>query len=202
VSQPKTPKPEKGHAYSVEESFAILNAIQRTDGTLLFALCAFEGLRPSEAAGLKWEDIDSADQYIVVTQAVVSGVAGGLKTEDTRRRLLLIEPVRSLIGAWRKQCGGASTGYLFHGRSGRPLNTNSFAKHVIIPDLRAASVSWHGLYAGRRGVGTRLTDITGELNAAYATLGNSYEVVAKHYAMPLKKSSDAGLKRLEQEHAK
>ena len=62
MSQPKTPKPEKGHAYSVEESFAILNAIQRTDGTLLFALCAFEGLRPSEAAGLKWEDIDSADQ--------------------------------------------------------------------------------------------------------------------------------------------
>jgi len=40
--------------YTPEETISIINAIQRTDAKLFFALCAVMGMRPSEAAAVKW----------------------------------------------------------------------------------------------------------------------------------------------------
>jgi integrase len=44
-------------AYTSEETIAILNAIERTDAKLFFALCSVLGMRPSEAAATKSENI-------------------------------------------------------------------------------------------------------------------------------------------------
>jgi integrase len=192
LKQPRTPKPADTHAYSEGEAIAILNAISRPDAKLLFALCAFEGLRPSEAAGLDWSQVGR--EYLTVKSAVVSGVATGrLKNEGTQRDLLIIEPVKSLLIEWRAKCGGVTAGLLFTGRGGNPINSSSFAKHTIISDVQAAGLTWHGLYAGRRGCATRINELCG-INAAFATLGNSYQVTAAKYVKPQQAASDAGLR--------
>jgi site-specific recombinase XerD len=60
---------EDGYAYSVKEIELILEALERVTGReeysakmagMVIAVCFWAGLRPSEAAGLKWENV-SAD---------------------------------------------------------------------------------------------------------------------------------------------
>jgi integrase len=170
VKSPRLREPEPTHAYSVEEANAILQAIKRTDSKLLFALCAFQGLRPSEAAGLRWEDV--RENQLQIRQAVVRGAAGGSKTKKSQRFLHLIEPTKSLLEAWREKCGKVTEGLLFTGNGGH-LNTSVFAKHTIKPDVEKAKLPFHGLYAARRGCATNLVALTGNVNAAHQVLGNS-----------------------------
>jgi integrase len=194
INQPKTDAPWEGHAYTETESDAILNAITRTDGKLLFALCAYMGLRPSEAAGLTWEKV--GDEYIKIRSAVVSGIpTGKLKTDRTKRDLWIVDQVKPLLIEWRAQCGGVTAGLVFTGRNGRPLNSSSFAKHCIIDDVQAAGLTWYGLYAGRHGVGTRVTEHEG-IDAAVSVLGNSYQVCADKYVKVQQARSDAGLRSI------
>ena len=49
-------QPEPTRAYTLAESLAILAALKasQTDAALIFACIAFLGMRPSEAAGLRW----------------------------------------------------------------------------------------------------------------------------------------------------
>jgi len=191
-----TAEPEPTVAYTLEQSIAILRALsQRIDAALVFSLAAFLGLRPSEIAGLRWENID--DDQLHVNQAVVRGVAGATKTKKSQRSLPLIEPIRSLVAAWREQCGNVSEGWLFTGRGGSPLKMESFVKHAIMEDVRNAGIEWYGLYAARRACATNLVALTGNVNAAHQVLGNSLEVAMKNYIKPSIEAGLAGLKLLE-----
>ena len=191
-----TREPEPTIAYTLEQSVAILKALKhRYDAALVFSLAAFLGLRPSEIAGLRWEDIE--EEQLHVRQAVVRGVAGGTKTRRSQRSLPLIEPVRSLVAAWREQCANPTTGWLFTGRGGKPLKMESFLKHAIMPAARDAGIKWSGLYAARRACATNLVALTGNVNAAHQVLGNSLEVAMKAYIKPSIEAGLAGLKLLE-----
>ena len=75
--------PEPTVAYTLDETVAILKALsKRVDAALVFSLAAFLGMRPSEIAGLRWEDV--TDEEIYVRQAVVRGIAGDTKTPDRK----------------------------------------------------------------------------------------------------------------------
>jgi integrase len=188
--------PEPTVAYTLDETVAILKAlVGRVDGGLVFALAAFLGLRPSEIAGLRWEDI--YDEQIHVRQAVVRGIAGDTKTPQSQRTLPLLEPVRSLLSAYRSQCAGISTGWLFTGRTGQPVKMESFIKHRIMPAVRRQGLPWYGLYAARRACATNLVALTGNVNAAHMVLGNSLAVAMKAYIKPSAEAGLAGLKLLE-----
>jgi integrase len=188
--------PEPTVAYTLEETIAILKALsKRVDAALVFSLAAFLGMRPSEIAGLRWEDVN--DEQIKISQAVVRGVAGDTKTPQSQRTLPLIEPVRSLIGAYREQCAGISEGWLFTSRTGQPVKMESFIKHAIMPAVRKADLPWHGLYAARRACATNLVTLTGNVNAAHMVLGNSLAVAMKAYIKPSAEAGLAGLKLLE-----
>jgi integrase len=188
--------PEPTVAYTLKETLAIRKALSgRVNADLVFSLAAFLGMRPSEIAGLKWEDV--TDEEIYVRQAVVRGVAGDTKTPQSQRTLPLIEPVRSLIGAYREQCAGISEGWLFTGRTGQPVKMESFIKHAIMPAVRKAGLPWYGLYAARRACATNLVALTGNVNAAHMVLGNSLAVAMKAYIKPSAEAGLAGLKLLE-----
>lgn len=196
VSFAETRAPEPTVAYSMAESILILKALsKRIDAALVFSLAAFLGMRPSEIAGLQWEDI--AEDHIDVKRAVVRGVAGETKTPQSQRRLVLIEPVRTLVAAWREQCGGVTSGWLFTGRGGSPMQTDSFTKTAIIPLVEAAGLSWSGLYAARRSCATNLVEMTGDIRSAHQVLGNSLQVAMQKYIKPTTAAGDRGLKLIE-----
>jgi len=191
----ETRAPEPTVAYTLDQSVSILKVLDRVDAALVFSLAAFLGLRPSEIAGLKWEDI--FDEEIHIRQAVVRGIAGDTKTPQSQRTLPLIEPVRSLISAYREQCAGISEGWLFTGRNGGPVKMSHFLRHAIMPAVRKANLPWYGLYAARRACATNLVALTGNVNAAHQVLGNSLAVAMKAYIKPSAEAGLAGLKLLE-----
>ncbi|PYX30449.1 MAG: hypothetical protein DMG80_11975 [Acidobacteria bacterium] len=191
----RAPKPSI--AYSLDQSIAILQALTRIDAALVFSLAAFLGMRPSEISGLSWTDIDLDAGQLHVKRAVVRGVAGETKTEQSQRMLPLIEPVRSLLAAWREQCGGVDAGWMFTSRAGRPLKMESFLKCAIMPAVRDAGLEWHGLYAARRACATNLVALTGNINSAHQVLGNSLQVSMAKYIKPSTAAGHAGLKLLE-----
>jgi integrase len=193
LARVRAPKPQV--AYSIPETVAILAAIEKPDAKLFFALCAVLSLRPSEAAGLRWENI--VDGMVQIRGAAPYGIVGALKTEQSARDLELIEPVKTLLDTWRKACGSPTAGLIFTNEAGGAINHNDYAKKWIAPSGRKACARWHGCYSGRHGGATSLFNLTGDARAANQTLGNSLEVVMETYIKPSTAAGAAGQKLYE-----
>jgi integrase len=176
--------------YTPEETIAITNAIQHTDAKLFFALCAVLGMRPSEAAAVRWENISNG--VLKVREAAPYGVLGELKTKRSKRDLDITEPVTSLLATYRKSLNNPAHGLLFTHDGVKPINHNTFAKSYITPDARKVCPRWNGCYSGRHGAATTLYNLTGDVRAAYQVLGNSLAVVQKEYIKPSVEQGKAG----------
>jgi integrase len=189
------PAPKERIAYTDAEVIAVLNAIPRTDAKLFWSICSCLGTRPSEAAGLRWED--GADDRINIKRAAPYGVptADVTKSELGKRSLLLIEPVKSLLAAWRAESGSPSSGWLFSRPGDRPINhANYAAKHIRPFAEKAIGSRWCGCYSGRHAVGTQLVAVTGAASATHQALGNTYETSVKNYVHPVQEAGDEGLR--------
>jgi len=182
-------------AYTPEETIAIINAVERTDAKLFFALCAVLGMRPSEAAAVKWESI--SDGVLKVREAAPYGVLGPLKTKKSKRDLTITEPVTSLLATYRESLSNPTQGLLFE-NDGDPIDHNSFAKYHIKPFAEKVCKRWNGCYSGRHGAATTLYNQEGDVRAAYQVLGNSLEVVMKTYVKPDVEQGRTGQAKYEQ----
>jgi|GEM_PF-5751051 len=188
LAKVRPPKPRV--AYTPEETVAIINAIPRTDAKLFFALCAVMGMRPSEAAAVKWQNIK--DGVLTITEAAPYGVLGETKTESSKGDLTIIEPVLSLITTWHEKLGKPSTGLLFENSDHSPIDHNSFNKYHIKPHALKACARYCGPYSGRHGAATTIYNLTGDMRATYQTLRNSLEVASKNYTKPDDEQGKAG----------
>jgi integrase len=184
-------------AYTPSETIAILNALDKPQAKLFFAMCAVMGMRPSEVAAVKWENI--TDGVLKIFEAAPYGVLGDTKTERSKRSLTLIEPVTSLIALWHEANGKPSTGLMFTNNKGKPINHIAFVKYHIDEKANAVCSRWCGVYAGRHGALTSLYNLTGDIRAAYQRSGNSLEVLMNTYVKPDVSVGDAGA--LKQEEA-
>lgn len=194
----KVRKPKKRINYTIEEIIAILNALDRTDAKLFFALCGVLGLRPSEAAAVKWENIDFDGGVLKVREAAPYGVLGELKTEDSEGDLPIIEPVLTFIKAWHREMQQPKVGLLFTPDGKHPINHSDFAKRWIKPEAEKVCARYCGCYAGRHGAATDLYNQDGDVRAAYQVLRNSLEVVMSTYVKPKTEQGQAGLRKREQ----
>ena len=182
-------------AYTPEETMAITNAIETADAKLFFTLVAVMGMRPSEVAACKWENLEG-DVYHV-REAAPYGNLGDTNTERSKRDLTIIEPVLSLLKAWHHASGSPTTGLMFDGFDHGPVNHNNFSKYRIAPFAEKVCPRWCGLYAGRHGAATSLYNLTGDIRAAYQNLGNSLEVVMSTYVKPDVSAGKAGMSKYE-----
>jgi integrase len=182
-------------AYTPEETSAIMNALTEPDAKLFFALVAVMGMRPSEVAACKWENLEGNVYH--VREAAPYGVMGATKTKRSKRSLTIIEPVASFVKAWHKASGKPSTGLMFVNALGQTVDHNSFAKYQIAPTAKKVCPRWCGLYAGRHGAATSLYNLTGDIRAAYQILGNSLEVVMSTYVKPDQSAGEAGMGKYE-----
>lgn len=185
-------------AYSHEETMTILNALTRTDAKLFFALCAVLGMRPSEAAAVKWENINLDGGVLKVREAAPYGKLGELKTKKSKRDLKIIEPVRTYIEAWHSEMKEPKAGLLFTPDGSKPINHSDFAKRWVKPQAEKVCSRWNGCYSGRHGAATDLYNQDGDVRAAYQVLGNSLEVVMQTYVKPDTEQGATGLKKREQ----
>ncbi len=175
--------------YTLEEAENIISAlVDHVDCQAIVALACFTGLRPGEIQGLRWNDIEG--NWVHVRRSIVRGKEGALKTEASLASLPLITPVKILLALWRQKAGDNERVF--------PRDLKTLVKLTIAPTLRAKNLSWKGLYAGRRGAATILTELTGDALAAKELLRHSnIGVTQSKYVKKIPEAMLRGMKLLE-----
>lgn len=151
--------------YTMEQAENIISAlIDHVDAQLIMSLLCFLGLRPSEAAALRWEDFDT--ESVSIRRGFVRGKIDTPKSASSVASLPLIDQVRVPLLLWQQACGSPKSGWLFPAKSGDlPIDIGNFARGVIIPVCKSVGIEWLGLHAGRRGCCTAVIEST---NGNYA----------------------------------
>ena len=192
-------KPPKGtEHYTLEEVENIISAlVDHVDAQLVVALSFFVGLRPSEIAAVRWEDFDT--NAVNIRRACVRGVVGTCKTLESEATLPLIDQVILPLQLWRQKCGNPTEGWVFESRNGTPIDLHNMIARVIVPTLEAAGLEWKSLYAGRRGAGTLLIDLTnGNYAAAQELLRHKHmSTTLQFYKRQTESALSNGMKALQ-----
>jgi integrase len=111
--------------------------------------------------------------------------------------------VADLLTAWRVNCPQSTEGWMFpaswHGnRKTGVMDIREYCRKVIRPALDEKRIAWKGLYAGRRGAGTMLVELTGNLVAAQELLRHtSLTTTAMFYKKRTQSALANGMKLLE-----
>jgi integrase len=135
----------------------------------LWAVAFTTGVRPGEALGLKWSDLDLERAELRVQRALVRPVHGAkwlledCKTEKSRRAVPLIPRTVEAL-RWhrvrqeshREAAGTRYTdhGFMFADTLGEPLQETGVYKYHWLPALNKAGVPPVTLYAARHGAAT------------------------------------------------
>ena len=170
--------------YSWAEAEDMVSAlVDRVDCQLILSLACFLGMRPSEIAALRWEDVDK--EWLHIRRAYVNCRLDVPKTLESAASIPLVDRVRVPLELWRQKCGDPADGWLFpsggmlpekrivapemrHFANGpAPLDLYNLATRVISPTLKAAGLNWRGLRSGRPGAITEVIERSGG-NAALA----------------------------------
>src|SRR3981189_3653552 len=85
------------------EISALLGGLRLREWTLVL-LAASTGLRQSELFGLKWGDIDFAQNTMNVVRSIVYGVVGPCKTESSQKPVPVHQTVLNALIEWRQVC--------------------------------------------------------------------------------------------------
>jgi integrase len=109
------------------------------------------GLRQSELFGLRWGDIDFAQNTMSVTRSIVCGVVGPCKTESSQKPVPVQPTVLETLGAW-KQIGpyNKPDDWVFASRRHRgrkPIWGQAILRRYIRPVASGAGIrkrfGWH-----------------------------------------------------------
>ncbi len=175
--------------YTLGEAENIISAlVDHVDCQAIVALACFTGLRPGEIQGLRWSDIE--EDWIHIRRSIVRGREGALKTAASLASLPLITPVKIPLALWRQKAGDNERVF--------PRDLKTLVKLTIAPTLKAKGLQWKGLYAGRRGAATVLTELTGDALAAKELLRHSnIGVTQSKYVKKIPEALLRGMRLLE-----
>ena len=191
----KTPPPTKGEAFTIAEALGMIDVVDRVDAKLALAFACFVGMRKGEIQVLRWEDF-VGDGVRIERAMSRNEVQDETKTGKARMGLV-IEPVKSLLQAWREMSRNPSMGWLFPNGAKKPMSLDSMAQRLIIPKL-TNGLRWKGWHAGRRGCSTILTELTGDALAARDILGHSTtKITEQSYIAAIPEAGRKGMALLE-----
>jgi integrase len=207
---PKRAKvPQETHAATPEEVLDMLDALRgKPHARAAIALMYFGGLRPGEARGARWEDLqahydDARDVFewrLTPRQSVWRTHVGTPKTEGSAKPVPAIETLRAILAELRDAEGNPQTGPILRGeRCGRPLNLDNLARREVKPALNAKGIPWHGWYALRRGIGTQITADSKDPLAAKGMLRHeSVATTQAHYIKDVPENTRHAMQGVEQ----
>jgi integrase len=128
------------------------------------AICAFAGLRPSEAAGLLWSDIHLDTMQIEV------------RARHSKTRRYRLVPIQPNLGEWLMQF-----------RSGdRAIH---YSRRKFREAYRAAGMDEWKMDILRHSYGTYRLPILKSADALALEMGNSPDVIFRHYRRPMNEAS-------------
>jgi len=169
VKLPKDCKETKAtEHYTMEEAENLISSlVDHVDAQLVIALSCFLGLGPAEIAGLQWGDVD-ADWIHIRRNKPAHGKVGPPKTKERMAPVPIIDQVRVPLELWRGKAENP------HGENWVIADLPNMINRVIKPHVmggkmcdrcektpQASTITWKGLYAGRRGACTAIIEATG-----------------------------------------
>jgi len=166
VKIPKGTKGKKKHAYTLQEIYAMLAAVE--DPTLRTAMlvAAFTGLRCGEIEGLKWEDFDG--KTLTIRRDVYKGhIQETPKTDASAEPVPLISIVAEGLNELRNE---SECEWIFAGQTKKPMRLEDAAPRRIRPVLKEKNITWHGWHSFRHGVGSNLHALGIDLKTISAIL--------------------------------
>jgi len=164
---------QRDYFVSRDEAALVLDACPDTEWRLLFALSRYGGLRcPSETLGLRWADIDWAQNRMTVRSPKTEHHDGG------RSRVVPIFPELRpyLLDAFERADDGAEHAITRYRDATQNLRTQ-LTKIIRRAGLEPWPKLWQNLRATRE---TELAEVF-PAHVVSAWIGNSQAVAAKHY---------------------
>lgn len=108
----------------------------------------FTGLRSSEIDGLTWKQIDIENKRLTVSQSLVRGVVGSLKTDSSFRTIDLPSRVLEALKT-QKEMSKSRQPFVFTNQKGLPLNYQVVSRSVWYPMLERACLKPRNPYQTR-----------------------------------------------------
>jgi integrase len=197
-------EPEDTHAATIGEARATLAHLEKMKMPFertAIAIGIYCGLRPSEIAGLRWEDWNRSKDELHIRRAIVRNRERPTKTKKTRFVAVLPE-LRAILVDHHKRQGNPISGWILSRKDGSWTDMNNTQKRAIRPAFNLCATcgetedakhdghkfrrdeslpQWNGFYSFRRFHGTEIRQACGSSETASRALGNSKEVFDKHY---------------------
>jgi integrase len=199
----KCVKVEDTYAYSKNEVEQILDALEHVSGreeysarvsTMLVATCFYAGLRPSEAAALKWENVDLNEGLLNICEAYVDRKFKDETKTGEDRIVTMLPQLLNRFKIWSAIWQHPTTGLVLPNKAGdAPINVNDMGARIIGPTLEKVGLDWHGLYACRRGFGTELYNHGATMEEIAAAMGNSPAVAFRNYVKDKTRTGAKGI---------
>ena len=131
-------------ALAPEEARRFLSAAKEDPCHAVFNLLLDTGLRPSEALGLKWDDVDLSGRSLAVRRTLTRGTRGWRfeepKTLQSRRSVPFTDGLLSVLLAHKEAQPINALRLVFTGETGEPLIANNLAKRNLNRILRQAGL--------------------------------------------------------------
>lgn len=208
VKTVKTPSPPETYAATLSEVLDMLDALKGNPrAQAAIALTYFAGLRPGEARGVSWEDVEpvhnsDTQQFewrLMVRRSVWRKHTTAPKTDESVKFVPVIEPLRTILFELRTTEGNPKTGAILRGQLGKALNLDWLARQEIKPRLAAKKIKWHGYYSLRRGIGTLATADSKDALAAKGLLRHaSVATTTAHYIKDVPENTRQAMQLVEQ----
>lgn len=179
----------------------------------LFYTLLHTGMRPSEAAGLQWNDFDADKAELQVKRVVdTGGVQERAKTDQSRRTIKLTAEHVAVLQAHRQaqrkvmlEAGPAydrAAGFVFaEARTGAHLPMKQWLRSRWKRACLEAKVPVIRPYGARHTHATRLLEANVNPKLVAERLGNSPEIVMSVYSHVLPSARDAVVEALERQQA-
>lgn len=192
----KSIEPAETKSYTLEEiENGITALVEHPDCQLILALAFFAGLRHGEISALQWDDFDA--KAVHVRRNFARGQICSPKTKKSIRSVPLASPVKIAFALWKRKSGNGV--WLFPGRTpDKPSDIRTKMSNIIQPAFRRNHIPWKAIHAGRRGLGTILTELTGDALASRDMLGHTTtKVTEDHYIGKIPEAGKKGMALLE-----
>jgi len=177
VERPKAPR-KKELILSLAEALHFLQISADNKYYAVFLTLLTMGLRPSEALGLRWENVDLVKRYIDVCGALTTDqrgklIFGEVKTREKGVRRLPIPPI--LVDALRRHRRKSRriSPWVFTNRKGNPIDIHRFRDRVFLPLVKKAELPHITLRSLRHVANTILVEHGVSMKVAQERLGHT-----------------------------
>jgi len=200
VRPPKVKNEGVDHTLTPEQTKTLIrNTPNKGSDRALMSFLVMTGCRPSEAAELRWRDIVWQEHMVIISRTATRQGSNEPKNGKSRRIPLAASLVRAM-GEQKQAANGGLDDLCFPAVRGGRRDMGRFARDALRPALTRAGLSVpdgsDSLYILRKSLASNLLQQGESVKLIGDMLGQSPEVLLKHYTKVRQEDATAAISRI------